>query len=608
MMHLQTGTFLQGGKYKIEKVLGQGGFGITYLAAQELLNRKVCIKEFFFKEYCERDVATNHITLGTQSSRELVERFKVKFLKEARTISQLDQPNIIKIFDIFNENNTAYYVMEYIEGESLADIVNNKGSLSESAAVGYINQIALALNFIHQHSINHLDVKPANIMVRHSDNKAILIDFGLSKQYDSHGGQTSTTPVGISHGYAPMEQYNIGGVSTFSPQTDIYSLGATLYKLVTGHTPPQASQILNDGLPDFPTHLSWGVKNTILQAMQIRKKDRPQSIDEFLLCLTQTNDLQNKQTSPNQTPTIDEETKYIHQENLKDVNKEKKQTKKNSLGITLLLVALVLGVGIYFISNSSSDSVSQSDLMEQTLLSNTIENTNKETIKQDTEFKTKKYSINKTEGDFKYIVQMDYPISGNENLVLNIKEWIVESLLRKYNGSLDEPNKILETGYLDKKKEWDPMFASETQIAYNNIYKTKSIITYEEDSYGYEGGAHGFSSNSGVTFRVKDGRRFGWDMLVKEQALKNLIIEGLKKQYFEVNSDNDFFAAVMLEDTPNRQNFPFPETAPWITSKGVVFQYKEYEIASYAQGKPYCIIPLSQVQSFFTSSVKRMLE
>jgi hypothetical protein len=192
--------------------------------------------------------------------------------------------------------------------------------------------------------------------------------------------------------------------------------------------------------------------------------------------------------------------------------------------------------------------------------------------------------------------------------VINIKEWIVESLLRKYNGSLDEPNQILETGYLDKKKEWDPMFASETQIAYNNIYKTKRFITYEERFYGYEGGAHGFSSNSGVTFRVKDGRRFGWDMLVKEQALKNLIIEGLKKQYFEVNSDNDFFAAVMLEDTPNRQNFPFPETAPWITSKGVVFQYKEYEIASYAQGKPYCIIPLSQVQSFFTSSVKRMLE
>ena len=124
MMHLRIGSSLQGGKYKIEKVLGQGGFGITYLATQELLNRKVCIKEFFFKEYCERDTATSHVSLGTQSNHEIVERFMNKFLKEARTISQLEHPNIIRIHDTFKENNTAYYVMEYIEGESLSDRVN----------------------------------------------------------------------------------------------------------------------------------------------------------------------------------------------------------------------------------------------------------------------------------------------------------------------------------------------------------------------------------------------------------------------------------------------------------------------------------------------------
>ena len=126
MQQLKSGSLLQGGKYKIEKVLGQGGFGITYLAIQELLDRKVCIKEFFFKEYCERDEATSHVTLGTQSNREMVERFMNKFLKEARTISQLHHPNIIQIYDIFKENNTAYYVMEYIEGESLADMVKRQ--------------------------------------------------------------------------------------------------------------------------------------------------------------------------------------------------------------------------------------------------------------------------------------------------------------------------------------------------------------------------------------------------------------------------------------------------------------------------------------------------
>ena len=174
MQQLKQGSLLQGGKYKIEKVLGQGGFGITYLASQELLDRKVCIKEFFFKEYCERDEATNHVSLGTQSNHEIVERFMNKFLKEARTISQLNHPNIIRIHDIFKENNTAYYVMEYIEGESLNDKVNHYGALPESEAVDYIKQVASALDFIHQRSINHLDVKPANIMVAHSDNKAIL--------------------------------------------------------------------------------------------------------------------------------------------------------------------------------------------------------------------------------------------------------------------------------------------------------------------------------------------------------------------------------------------------------------------------------------------------
>ena len=158
MNSLRTNTLLQGGKYRIEKVLGQGGFGITYLATQEMLNRKVCIKEFFFKEYCERDTGSSHVTLGTQANHEIVERFLNKFLKEARTISQLEHRNIIKIHDIFKENNTAYYVMDYVEGESLNDMVNRRGALPENEAVSYINRVADALQYIHQKNINHLDV------------------------------------------------------------------------------------------------------------------------------------------------------------------------------------------------------------------------------------------------------------------------------------------------------------------------------------------------------------------------------------------------------------------------------------------------------------------
>ena len=341
MQQLKPGSFLQGGKYKIEKVLGQGGFGITYLATQELLDRKVCIKEFFYKEYCERDEATSHVSLGTQSNHEIVERFMNKFLKEARTISQLEHPHIIRIHDIFKENNTAYYVMEYIEGESLNDKVNQSGAMPESEAVEYIKQVASALDFIHQQSINHLDVKPANIMIRKLDNKAVLIDFGLSKQYDAQGGQTSTTPVGISHGYAPMEQYKQGGVSTFSPQTDIYALGATLYKLVTGNTPPQAMDVLDEGLPSLPFSLSSSVVETIKKAMQPRKVDRPEYMEEFLRLLTVANSEQpnteKKVSVFQQKSNVDEETKIIEEpKQSPKVSQYKREEEKTQPTVTVL--------------------------------------------------------------------------------------------------------------------------------------------------------------------------------------------------------------------------------------------------------------------------------
>ena len=114
MQQLKNGTTLQGGKYKIISMLGRGGFGITYLAENTMLDGKVAIKEFFFKEYCNRDEETSHVTIPTDGNREIVERFKAKFIKEARTIFRMNHPNIVRILDIFEENGTAYYVMEYI--------------------------------------------------------------------------------------------------------------------------------------------------------------------------------------------------------------------------------------------------------------------------------------------------------------------------------------------------------------------------------------------------------------------------------------------------------------------------------------------------------------
>ena len=283
--YLSSESSLQGGRYRIVRMLGSGGFGITYLGTQTGLERNIVIKEFFMTDYCQRDEYSNLIIVPTLSNVEFVERFKDKFLKEARHIAQLKHPNIVNIIDVFEENGTAYYVMDFIEGGSLVEKVQREGSLPENVAKRYILQIADALNYIHQRYMNHLDVKPGNIMLSRNDN-AILIDFGLSKQYDSQTGhQTSTTPVGISHGYAPMEQYKEGGVSEFSPETDIYSLGATLYYLLTGARPPVSQEINEDGLPLDQLkakNISWPTISAIINAMKPRRKERTHDINTFI--------------------------------------------------------------------------------------------------------------------------------------------------------------------------------------------------------------------------------------------------------------------------------------------------------------------------------------
>ena len=305
-MQLQSGCLLQGGKYRIERVLGQGGFGITYQAVQVALNRKVAIKEFFMKEYCNRDSETSHVSIPSEGSKELVGKFRQKFIKEAQNIAALNHPHIIRIHDIFEENGTAYYVMEYCDKGSLGDLVKRQGALDESEALRYIRQVADALGYIHERKMNHLDVKPGNILLDENRN-AVLIDFGLSKRYDEEGNQTSTTPVGISHGYAPLEQYKKGGVGTFSPATDIYSLGATLYKLLTAKTPPEANDVMDDGLPALPSSVSSATASAIEKAMQPTRRNRPQSVKE-LLGMLDAEPVEEEESEDTELVVVDEPT------------------------------------------------------------------------------------------------------------------------------------------------------------------------------------------------------------------------------------------------------------------------------------------------------------
>lgn len=200
-------------------------------------------------------------------------------------IAGLNNPHIVKIYDVFEENGTAYYVMEYHDKGSLKDEVARRGALPEKDAVKRIREVADALQYLHNQNILHLDVKPGNIL-KGDNGEMVLIDFGVSKCYDEEGEQTSSTPVAKSKGYAPSELYISGSVSHFSPATDIYSLGATFYYLVTGLVPPDASLVSEEGinLSKF-TGLSKPTRNAIEAAMQPRRKDRPQSIAEFLKIL-----------------------------------------------------------------------------------------------------------------------------------------------------------------------------------------------------------------------------------------------------------------------------------------------------------------------------------
>ncbi|MBR3977431.1 MAG: protein kinase [Bacteroidaceae bacterium] len=280
-MELNTGKELQNGKYRILGILGQGGFGITYLAEQTALCRKVAIKEFFMKDLCNRDETSSFVSVPSVGSKDLVERFKQKFLKEARLIASFGNSHIIKIHDVFEENGTAYYVMEYLEGKSLKALVDENGALPEALAVKYICQVGKALKEVHASNLLHLDVKPANIMLGKNGN-AVLIDFGISKHYDESGSQTSSAGIGISEGYAPLEQYEAGALKTFTPVTDIYALGATLFFLLTGTRPPKASEVMNFGLPELPEGISASVRSAVEAAMQPAIGRRPQSVGEFL--------------------------------------------------------------------------------------------------------------------------------------------------------------------------------------------------------------------------------------------------------------------------------------------------------------------------------------
>lgn len=303
-MYLTDGTLLQGGKFRIVRHISSGGFGNTYEGIHTMMDTRVAIKEFFPKMFCNRDESTSHITVATHSNRALVEKLRKKFVDEAKSIFKMNHPNIVKVHDIFEENGTAYYVMDYIDGQSLGDILKIRGALPEAEAVGYIRQVADALKYVHSLNRLHLDIKPGNVMLG-SDGRAILIDFGASKHYDDETGENTSTLMGVNTpGYAPPEQMS-RSFSDFNSAADVYALGATLYRLLTNITPPDSIMLMSgdEELDPLPSAVSAATQNAVAKAMIPQRKRRTQSIADFLALL-----------GSRPTPGVSEEVTVVEEE------------------------------------------------------------------------------------------------------------------------------------------------------------------------------------------------------------------------------------------------------------------------------------------------------
>ncbi len=256
---------LDDGRFIIEKVLGGGGFGVTYSAKEISTGKLVAIK-----------------TLNPfQQSKDDFQKRQVKFVNEAVRLAKCSHPHIVQIYGVIQEEELWGMVMEYIDGEDLAVYLDEHGVLSEPEALRYIDQVGQALEYVHQQKLLHRDVKPSNIVLRRGTQEAVLINFGLAREYTL--GKTGSMTNDKTHGYAPPEQYDRQG--QFGEYTDVYALAATLYNLLTNQ-PVLPAIFRQTGIPlkppqEFNSQISDRLNQVIIKGMELEINQRPQTVGEF---------------------------------------------------------------------------------------------------------------------------------------------------------------------------------------------------------------------------------------------------------------------------------------------------------------------------------------
>jgi len=278
---LPIGSTLRG-VYIIEEQLASGGFGNTYKARNVQFDEHYAIKEFFMSGINDRDGATGQVSVSNDQNRDQYDEQLQKFKKEAQRLRRLKNEHIVQVHDLFEENGTAYYAMDFIDGESLSARLKRQGPLSEQQVLSVLPQVLDALQTVHEANLWHLDLKPANIMMTRED-KAVLIDFGASKQLNTEGGgATTSTALCYTPGFAPPEQVE-QNMDKFGPWTDLYALGATLFNLLTNQKPPASSDInesADDAFKPLTQCCSQQMLTYVRWLMQPKRNQRPQSVQE----------------------------------------------------------------------------------------------------------------------------------------------------------------------------------------------------------------------------------------------------------------------------------------------------------------------------------------